>query len=466
MTKATKIKPEAELKTFKGEYLRAEKSIEISHLFLEIANRHVEMKPLLNEFVAELKNVTGCNAVGIRILDKQGNIPYQAYKGFSCEFYESENPLSINSDQCMCTNVIKGSIDPRLPYCTEGGSFYMNGTTRFLATVSEKEKGQTRNVCNAHGYESVALAPIRLGNRLLGLIHVADHQKDMVPIKKVEVLEAIAKQLGIAFERIELEEALRKSKAELERRFAEAKNANVKFKNEIFKREKTEKKLVENQKKLRALTSKLILTEESEKQKLAMILHDSIGQDLSYCKLTIGSLKSGILPNHLSEILDSIEALIDRSINQIRTIQFEISPIVLHVLELGDALTHLAEEMEKKFGLMIDFVDDNQPKPLHSDAKIFLYRAVRELLINIAKHARTKKGWVSLRRDADQVHILVADKGIGFDSNKFSPTAEDLKEFGLFNIRQLLKNIGGSFEIISNPDKGTTATLIAPLNQD
>ena len=342
----------------------------------------------------------------------------------------------------------------------------MNGTTRFLATVSEKEKGQTRNVCNAHGYESVALAPIRLGNRLLGLIHVADHQEDMVPIDKVEALEAIAKQLGIAIQRIESEEALQKSNAELERRLAEVKKANRKFKQEMCKREKSDEQLVEYQKKLQALASKLILTEESEKQKLAMLLHESIGQDLSQCKKKLASLQSKILPNNFKEISADIEEMIHRSINQTRAIQFELSPPVLHGLELGDALEYLSEEMEKKFGLMIDFADDNRPKPLDSNAKIFLYRAVRELLLNIVKHAHTKKGRVSLRRNVDQIHIFVADEGIGFDSDKFSPTAENLKEFGLFNIRELLKNIGGSSEIVSNPGRGTKVILVAPLNQD
>ena len=145
---------------------RMEKALRVSHNFLEIANRHTEMIPLLEEFVSEVKNFTGCAAVGIRMLDEAGHIPYQAYEGFSQGFYESESPLSIKLDQCMCINVIKGEADPMLSFYTEGGSFYMNGTTRFLTTVPEEEKGQTRNVCNEFGYESVALVPIRVGGKV------------------------------------------------------------------------------------------------------------------------------------------------------------------------------------------------------------------------------------------------------------------------------------------------------------
>ena len=186
-------------------------ALRVSHRFLEIANRHREMIPLLKESVAEARSFTRCAAAGVRMLDAEGNIPYQAYEGFSQRFYESESPLSIRSDQCMCINVIKGTTDPKLSFYTEGGSFYMNGTTRFLATVSGEEKGRTRNVCNQAGYESVALVPVRAQGRILGLIHVADPRENMVPLEVVEVLEEAAMQLGTAIQRVRAEEALRES---------------------------------------------------------------------------------------------------------------------------------------------------------------------------------------------------------------------------------------------------------------
>jgi len=94
----------------------------------------------------------------------------------------------------------------------------MNGTTRFLATVSEEEKGETRNVCNQVGYESVALVPIRLGDRIFGLIHVADLQENMVPLEIVETLEKVAMQLGEAIQRIRMGEETQRRLRELEAR--------------------------------------------------------------------------------------------------------------------------------------------------------------------------------------------------------------------------------------------------------
>ncbi|MBU4355409.1 MAG: PAS domain S-box protein, partial [Proteobacteria bacterium] len=189
---------------------RAEVSLQASHRFLEIAIRRREITPLLQEFVEELQKTTQCAAVAIRVLDAEGSIPYQAYSGFSPEFYELESPLSIKRDECICINVIKGTTDPQLPFYTPGGSFYMNATTRFLATVSEEEKGRTRNACNEFDYESVALVPIRLGDHILGLIHVADPKENMVSLQMVEELEGIAMQLAMALQRVSVREALEK----------------------------------------------------------------------------------------------------------------------------------------------------------------------------------------------------------------------------------------------------------------
>ena len=190
---------------------RDEEALRISHRFLEIVHDKQEMTPLLEAFMSEIKTYSGCEAVGIRVLDEEGRIPYWAYTGFSQEFFNLESPLSITSDQCMCINVIKGAADPSLPFYTQGGSFYMNGTTRFLATVSEEDKGKTRNRCNYEGYESVALVPFRDGDRILGLIHVADRRESMVPLETVELLEKAALQLGTAIKRVRARQELRDS---------------------------------------------------------------------------------------------------------------------------------------------------------------------------------------------------------------------------------------------------------------
>ena len=192
---------------------RTQKKLQIYLRFLEAVHQQTDIKSLLEAFVAEIKKYTNCEAVGIRILQDKGEIPYLAYQGFSQQFCELESPLNIHSDTCMCINVIKGSTDPALPFYTPGGSFYMNGTSRFLATVSEEDKGAMRNMCNRVGYESVALIPFRWGDQILGLIQVADKKENMVPLEMVEMLERAGLQLGTALQRLQTEAELRESEA-------------------------------------------------------------------------------------------------------------------------------------------------------------------------------------------------------------------------------------------------------------
>jgi PAS domain S-box-containing protein len=190
--------------------------LSLSHTLLDCANRTLTLPDLLMDYIHILKDYTGCEAVGLRLLDNEGNIPYQAYHGFSEKFYSTESPLSIRSDECMCIYVIRGDTDPSQPFFTPAGSFYMNGTTKFLATVSEEDKGRTRNVCNQTGYESVALVPIRQGNRIMGLIHLADRRENKVPLVIVQVIEEIADTIGSAIQRISAEKQVRDSLEEKE----------------------------------------------------------------------------------------------------------------------------------------------------------------------------------------------------------------------------------------------------------
>ena len=195
---------EAELQ---NSYLR----ISQSNRFLEIANQHTEITTLVKTAVNEIREMTGCEAVGIRILDENGQIPYRAYVGFSRQFYEHENMLSIDSDRCMCISVINGSINIDSQFFTSNGSFLTQSTSGLLSAEGEIEPGQTRNVCNTFGYESVALIPMHLGNRILGLIHLADPRENAISKQTVEFFERVAKQLAIAVQRLTSEKMLKDS---------------------------------------------------------------------------------------------------------------------------------------------------------------------------------------------------------------------------------------------------------------
>jgi len=179
----------------------------LSHEILKASAESHDLSEMLNAYAHIVQDYTGCDSIGIRLLDESGNIPYFAHIGFTNEF-ELDSTLSIKADNGMCTNVIRGDTDPSLPFYTGAGSFYINATTKFLSTVSEEEKGSTRNICNKMGYESVALIPIKKSGKILGLIHLADHKVDMVPIESVSVLESVAVSMASPIQRVQAENHL------------------------------------------------------------------------------------------------------------------------------------------------------------------------------------------------------------------------------------------------------------------
>ena len=193
-----------------------EDTLRLSAEVYQASASRLDLTEMLDDYARILQNYTGCEAIGIRLLDEKGNIPYHVNLGFSEDFFNRESPLSIRSDSCMCINVIRGETDPSLPFYTAGGSFCINATTKFLSAVPDEEKGKTRNVCNQVGYESVALIPIRKGDTILGLLHLADHREGMVPLRTVRILENVALSMGSPILRLQAEEILRGTTQELE----------------------------------------------------------------------------------------------------------------------------------------------------------------------------------------------------------------------------------------------------------
>jgi PAS domain S-box-containing protein len=232
---------------------------------------------------------------------------------------------------------------------------------------------------------------------------------------------------------------------------------------DITERKRVEKRLLIHQEQLRSLASELSLTEERERRRIAVELHDRVGQLIAMAKIKLGMLRESKPFTYLSGPLDEIRALIDQAIQNARSLTFELSPPILHELGFEASVHWLSEQMEEKHGIPAHLEDDLEPKPLDDDIRVVLFTAVRELLANVAKHAQAHKVSVSLRRDSDKIRINVEDDGIGFDTSQTDPHMPRISGFGLFSIRERLSHFGGHLEIDSRIGIGTRVNLMAPL---
>ena len=122
----------------------------------------------------------------------------------------------------------------------------------------------------------------------------------------------------------------------------------------------------------------------------------------------------------------------------------------------------LEQEIHKRHGIEVEFVDDGRPKPLDDDVRDLLYQSARELLINAVKHAKSKKIIVSARKKGYNIIVNVTDDGVGFKPDEAEIHART-GGFGLFNIRERIDQVNGRLDVVSKPGAGTSVTMTAPL---
>jgi len=224
--------------------------------------------------------------------------------------------------------------------------------------------------------------------------------------------------------------------------------------------EELEKRVAQRTDQLHGLAADLEAAEERERGQIARDLHDDLGQTLAAARIRLAVLCDDSDPQ-VRSTANAVGDLIDRAGSSIRSLAAQLAPEVLHELGLVAALEWLGEEVERNFGLSVSTFDDGHPKPLAHVSRSILYRAVRELLINVAKHARTETATVEIERREDRIVVSVSDAGVGFDAQ--APRLGTPRGLGLISIRERLSLIGGGMDLRSTSGNGTVAVLTAPL---
>jgi PAS domain S-box-containing protein len=210
---------------------------------------------------------------------------------------------------------------------------------------------------------------------------------------------------------------------------------------------------------LQTLAIQLIEAEERERHRISEMLHDDLQQILAAAKL---QLQTFIETSSTDPVLETIERLLEKSISSTRKLSHELSPPVLHHQGLSGALTWLARQMKTQFGLEVDLKTTQACHIENTPLKVFVFRAVKELLFNITKHAGVNSACVAVSCPDENLVVTISDQGKGFDSEVLAPTAA-VNGLGLLSIRERARHIGGSLTIESKPGKGSRLTLKVPV---
>ena len=236
---------------------------------------------------------------------------------------------------------------------------------------------------------------------------------------------------------------------------------------DITARKEAEERLQEYQQRLKALASQLTITEEKERRVIAADLHDHVGHSLALARMQLNTLLETKSEMERNILVKDISNILLKALQDTRSLIFELSSPSINEIGLAAAISEwLEDHIEKRHGLkteFIDDIDDKHNKAMDENVRALLFRNVRELLTNVVKHARANTVRVHLTDDANGVTIVIEDDGVGFDPEAIKTRKGKTGGFGLFSIQERMADLGGAFEIVSEPGKGCKVIMTAPL---
>ena len=312
---------------------------------------------------------------------------------------------------------------------SQAGYTLLNKQSIVVADLLSETRFHDQNLTRRHRLVSGMSVVIHGTNTPYGVLSVHNSRSRAFTQDEMNFLEAIANILGSAVER-----------------------------------DKADKARLDYQSQLRTLASQLSMAEQQERLRIATELHDGIAQSLAMTKMKLSAIQQQSLPAEVVPQMDELRRVLEGTIRSTRSLSFDLSPPVLHDLGLEAALEWLTERTEEKHAIKFAFQDDGKEKPLDENLRNVLFIMVRELAVNVVKHAKAKSAKISVWREGEQIQIEVQDQGRGFDVSTTARVPDNNEGgFGLFSIRERLRYFGGRLAIRSLPGSGTHVRITAPL---
>ena len=281
-------------------------------------------------------------------------------------------------------------------------------------------------------------------------------------MQRREVLAANINLSGEIVRREDAELDLRKHLDDLGRvvdaRTKEIGKVNVDLRKEIELHQQAKSELEHNQTRLRHLTLDLSLSEERFRKRIAERIHDRVSNGLVLAKLRLGELGD----ESASPAIEDIKEILSATIEESRSMVFELSPPILFELGLANAVEWYANstltehDLEFTLDLQDEFAD------LQPDLATAMYRAYTELCMNVIKHAGASHVHIELKEEGGRICIEVSDDGIGIEHGRELAAAASGGSYGLFSIRERLAGLGGAVSISESDLGGARVRICAP----
>ncbi len=262
--------------------------------------------------------------------------------------------------------------------------------------------------------------------------------------------------------------ALKKAHLELEVRVDERTSellAAIELLNrEIKIRKNAVAALEKSEAELQLLSERLLLIQEEERERISRELHDSVGQSLTFVKMSLECcLKSLSMqkPEEISQSIASLIPSIQQAIHEVRHICSGLWPAMLNQIGILKTLQWLCEDFEKcNHDLCVEISIDLCEEDIEKHLKIVIYRLVQEAFNNIAKHSCATSVRLCVKKADGHIQLTIDDNGIGFETENFPTATNQHTGIGLASMKKRTEVSGGSFWVDSTPGEGTRITAV------
>lgn len=231
----------------------------------------------------------------------------------------------------------------------------------------------------------------------------------------------------------------------------------------IYIRDITQHKRAEAE--LRSLPQRIIKAQEAERSRIAQELHDGINQLIASVKMRLRKVE-GSLPDlkpAAREILSRCDRLLVKVLEENRRIAHNLRPTDLDHLGLSAACNSFCSDAQMRTNLQFQVRLPAAGRRLPPGIELHLFRIVQEAVNNIEKHAGASEVRLSMQVQNNSVVLKIQDNGRGFDRKSVKPRQKARHGLGLTNMRERALSLGGTYEIESEPTKGTSITVRVPL---
>jgi signal transduction histidine kinase len=218
--------------------------------------------------------------------------------------------------------------------------------------------------------------------------------------------------------------------------------------------------------RIQTLTHDLIKAQETERERIARDLHDRVAQDLSTSRIICETLfdKQTDVSDEVHKRVSMLSDMLQRTIQNIRDIAYDLRPPILDQLGLVRAVFHYCEEFSETVSIPVDFHSAGIDQlDLNLDIKINLYRLIQEAMNNIRKHAGATLVRINMVASFPNILIRITDNGKGFDIKKHKNFELNPKHMGLRSMEERVSLLKGTMDIQSKPGSGTRILIEIPF---